>query len=112
MASLDIHSGPFSSDEFEEGGADTCKENMQYAVLSCTRQLVEKSEEVLQVIAADQENTQGDIQEVKTSLQSVQAEQKKIALMLEKVVAGGGSGSQTRNSKQKVNREVSVSTIY
>ena len=85
---------------------------MQYAVLSCTRQLVEKSEEVLQVIAADQENTQGDIQEVKNSLQSVQAEQKKIALMLEKVVAGGDSGSQTRNSKQKVNREVSVSTIY
>ena len=111
MASLDIHSGPFSSDEFEEGGADTCKENMQYAILSCARQLVEKSE-VLQVIAADQENTQGDIQEVKNSLQSVQAEQKKFALMLEKVVAGGGSGSQTRNSKQKVNREVSVSTIY
>ena len=37
---------PFSSDE--EGGAD--KENMQYAVLSCTRLLVEKSEEVLQVL--------------------------------------------------------------
>jgi len=39
----------------------------------------------------------------------VQAEQKKIALMLEKVVAGGSvNGPESR--KQKVNREVSVST--
>ena len=65
---------PFSSDE----GGEADKENMQYAVPSCTRQLVEKSEEVLQVIAAYRENTQGDIQEVKNSLQSVQAEQTKV----------------------------------
>jgi len=106
MVCLDIHSNPPSSSD-EEGSAN--KENMQYAVLSCTRQLVEKSEEVLQVIAADRENTLGDIQAVRDSLQSVQAEQKKIALMLEKVVAGGSvNGPESR--KQKVNRKVSVST--
>ena len=62
-----------------------------------------------EVITADRVNTQGDIQAVRDSLQSVQAEQKKIALMLEKVVAGGNvNGPESR--KQKVNREVSVST--
>jgi len=44
MACLDIHSNPPSSSD--EGSAN--KENLQYAVMSCTRQLV-KSEEVLQV---------------------------------------------------------------
>ena len=91
----------FSNDE--EGGPD--KENMQYAVLSSTRALVEKSEEVLQVIAADRENTQGDIQSLKESLQSIQAAQK-INQMLEKATPGGGGASSSRN--QKVNREVSV----
>ncbi len=51
----------FCSDE--EG--DVLKENMQYAVLSSTRALVEWSKEVLQVITADRENAQGDIQTVK-----------------------------------------------
>ena len=92
----------FSNDE--EGGPD--KENMQYAVLSSTRALVEKSDEVLQVIAADRENTQGDIQSLKESLQSIQAAQKKITQMLEKATPGGGGASSSRN--QKVNREVSV----
>ena len=78
------------------------KENMQYAVLSCTRQLVEKSEEVLQVIAADQENTQGDIQEVKNSLQSVQAEQKKIICL---DVRKGGCWWQFRIPNQEFQTE-------
>ncbi len=43
---------------------------MQYAVLSSTRALVERSEEVLQVITADRENAQGDIQTVKESIQA------------------------------------------
>jgi len=78
--------------------------------MSCTRQLVEKSRKYCKFnIAADRQNTLGDIQVVRDSFQSVQAEQKKIALMLEKVVAGGSvNGPESR--KQKVNREVSVST--
>ncbi len=107
MAGMDAGSEPLFSSE-EEG--DLLKENMQYAVLSSTRALVERSEEVLQVITADRENAQGDIQTVKESIQSIQAEQKKIAHMLEKVAAGGGpQGSQTR-LRPKVNREVSVSS--
>lgn len=92
---------PDSSDE--ERDAD--EERMQYAVLSSTRALVEKSDEVLQAIAADRESTQGDLQSVKDTLQSMQATQKKISQLLEKAATTTASGS---SQGKKVNREVSV----
>ena len=82
MASLqDINSDPLFS---IDGEGELDKENLHFAVLSSTWALVERSKEVLQVIAADRENAQGDIQTVKESIQCMQAEQKKITQILEK----------------------------
>ena len=89
---MDGDSNPLLSSD-EEREADT--EKMQYAVISSTRALVEKSEEFLQAVAADRESTQGDLQSVKDTLQSIQVTQKKITQMLEKTTTASTGGSSS-----------------
>jgi hypothetical protein len=95
-------------DDSDEEQRGAYKENMQYAVLSATQALVDKSEQVLRVITNERENAQSEIDGVKQSLKAIQVEQKKILQMLETTCAAEGSRGQ---QKRKVKKDVSVSKI-